>query len=178
MSGSQGKEYQEAYYHYIENGKKRTKYIPKKLVGRVKEAESLKLPVGDILILLVGKDKNPRKSSSTLRDGDRDREYDSGSEKVMNTSVKSPRKTIPTSKKRRDKGKGSGWIQCKPIKRCGKEYQQYWYHYEEWRSGDRMVQSSKYIPKKMEAKIIRMNNEKAPVEKILKVLESKSKKKK
>ena len=41
-----------------------------------------------------------------------------------------------------------------------------------------MIQSSKYIPKKMEAKIIRMNNEKAPVEKILKVLESKSKRRK
>jgi hypothetical protein len=49
-----GKQYQEAYYHYVENSKKRTKYIPKKLLDRVKEAESLKLPVSDILVLLGG----------------------------------------------------------------------------------------------------------------------------
>ncbi len=48
-------------------------------------------------------------------------ESDSGSEKVMETSVISPRKITPTSKTRRTKGKGSGWIQCKPIKRSGKE---------------------------------------------------------
>ena len=47
-----GKEYQEAYYHYTENGKKRTLYIPKKLLDRVEEAESQKLPINDILILL------------------------------------------------------------------------------------------------------------------------------
>ena len=48
-------------------------------------------------------------------------------------------KFAPPSKRRRSKGKGSGWIECKPIKRCGKEYQQYWYHYEEWREGDRVM---------------------------------------
>ncbi len=93
----------------------------------------------------------------------------------METSVISPRKIIPASKRRRHQGKGTGWIQCKPIKRKGKEYKQYWYHYEEWSEGDRLVQSSKYIPKKMESKIIRMNNEKAPVEKILKVLRNRVK---
>ena len=41
----------------------------------------------------------------------------------------------------------------------------------------RLVKSSAYIPKKMEAKIIRMNNEKAPVEEILKVLRDRSKRK-
>ena len=30
-------------------------------------------------------------------------------------------KVVPPSKSRRDKGKGSGWIECKPIKRSGKE---------------------------------------------------------
>ncbi len=69
MVTKNGRQYQEAYYHYIENGKKRTKYIPKKLLDRVKEAESRKLPVTDILVLLVGKDKNPRKSSDTFQDG-------------------------------------------------------------------------------------------------------------
>ncbi len=71
MVTKNGRQYQEAYYHYIENGKKRTKYIPKKLLDRVKEAESRKKPVADILVLLVGKDKSPRKNSDTLRDGDR-----------------------------------------------------------------------------------------------------------
>ncbi len=97
-------------------------------------------------------------------------ESDSGSEKVMETSVISPRKTIPTSKKRRDQGKGSGWIQCKPIKRCGKEYQQYWYCYEEWQSGDRLTKKSRYIPKRLVAKVERMNQEKVPVSQILEVL--------
>ena len=64
------------------------------------------------------------------------------------------------------------------ITKNGNQYKQYWYHYETWREGERMIQSSKYIPKKMESKIIRMNNEKAPVEKILKVLESKSQRRK
>ena len=34
-----GKEYTEAYYHWQEKGKKRTKYIPKRLLTRVEEAE-------------------------------------------------------------------------------------------------------------------------------------------
>ncbi len=83
-------------------------------------------------------DKSPRKSSDTFQDcnfPDCDRPENSGSEKVMETSVENPRKIIPTSKKRRQKGYGSGWIQCKPITRNGKQYKQYWYNYEEWRSG-------------------------------------------
>ncbi len=88
----------------------------------------------------------------------------------METSVENPRKIIPTSKKRRQKGYGSGWIQCKPIKRNGKEYQQYWYRYEEWESGDCLLKKSKYIPKSKRSQIQKMNDEKAPVEEILKVL--------
>ena len=103
-------------------------------------------------------------------------ESDSGSEKVMETSVISPRKTIPTSKKRRDQGKGSGWIQCKPIKRSGKEYKQYWYHYEEWREGDRKSKKSRYIPKRLVARVEKMEAEKVSVEEILRVLRNKSEK--
>lgn len=33
---------------------------------------------------------------------------------------------------------------CKPIKRSGKEYQQCWYHYEEWRNGDRSLQIEQF----------------------------------
>jgi hypothetical protein len=59
------KEYTDAYYHYVDNGLKRTKYIPKSLLDRVIDAESRSLPVTDILFLLGGDRKNPRKSSST-----------------------------------------------------------------------------------------------------------------
>ena len=164
-----GRDYQEAYYKWRENGKQRSKYIPNKLLDEVKQAKSRKLPIKDILVLLAGKDKCSRKNSDT----------DECSRKIIPASKdECSRNTIPASKKRRGKGKGGGWIECKPIKLKGKEYKQYWYHYETWREGSRLVQSSKYIPKKMESKIIRMNNEKAPVEKILKVLETKSKRRK
>ncbi len=228
-----GRDYQEAYYKWRENGKQKTQYIPNKLLDKVAEAESRKLPVKDILVLLAGKGKCSRKKFDTEDKCSRktipaskdecsrkiipaskksenkcsrkkfDTEdkcsrktipasKDECSRKIIPASKKSEnkcsrkkfdtedecsRKIIPASKKRRGKGKGGGWIECKPIKLKGKEYKQYWYHYETWREGSRLVQSSKYIPKKMESKIIRMNNEKAPVEKILKVLESKSKRK-
>lgn len=83
----------------------------------------------------------------------------------------------PSKKSRRRKGKGSGSIHYRTIKKKNKEYKQAYYHYEFWRDGDRLVKSSAYIPRKMEAKIIRMNNEKAPVEEILKVLRDRSKRK-
>ncbi|WP_225912483.1 hypothetical protein [Nostoc flagelliforme] len=35
-----GKDYPQAYYHWQENGKKRTRYIPKKLLEDIQEAES------------------------------------------------------------------------------------------------------------------------------------------
>ncbi|MDJ0902658.1 MAG: hypothetical protein QNJ55_28020 [Xenococcus sp. MO_188.B8] len=164
-----GKEYQQAYYHWRENGKQRSKYIPNKLLDKVKQAESRKLPVSDILVLLPGTSKCSSKKFDTS--------IISTDAKVIDTEDKCSSKTIPGSKRRRDQGKGSGWIKCKPIKRKGKEYKQYWYYYEEWREGDRMIQSSKYIPKKMETKIIRMNNEKVSVEKILKVLQNRIKRK-
>ncbi len=47
-----GKDYPQAYYHWKENGKKRTKYIPKQLLGLVEEAEKQKRPVIEILKLL------------------------------------------------------------------------------------------------------------------------------
>ncbi len=49
-----GRNYQEAYYHWRENGKQRSKYIPKKLLDKVQEAESDKFPIADILEILQG----------------------------------------------------------------------------------------------------------------------------
>ena len=169
-----GRQYQEAYYHYVENGKKRTKYIPRKLLDRVSEAESRSLPVADILFLLGGDEKNPRKSSITLSTSIGEKLNDACIEQVLETDSLNPRKTTPPSK-RRKQGFGTGYIECKPIKRSGKEYKQYWYHYEEWRSGDRLLKKSKYIPKRLVKKVERMNNEKASVDEILKVLRRRKK---
>jgi hypothetical protein len=164
-----GRQYQEAYYHYVDNGKKRTKYIPRKLLDRVSEAESRSLPVADILILLGGDKKNPRKSSSTLSIEVEHKINDGCIEQVLDTEEKNPRKITPPSKKRKQ-GYGTGYIECKPIKRSGKEYKQYWYHYEIWREGDRLSKKSKYIPKKMRSLIAKMDNDKVPVTEILRVL--------
>jgi hypothetical protein len=156
-----GKEYRQVYYHWVEDGKKRTKYIPKKLLDRLKDAEFRKLPIADILILLGGKKINPSKSSDTF--------VDKYSDNLSSDLEISPSKIIPPSKKRK-KGYGTGYIEYKPIKRSGSEYQQYWYHWEEWRQSDRLTKNSRYIPKKMLSQIETMNNDKAPVEEILKVL--------
>ncbi len=79
-------------------------------------------------------------------------------------------RTIPPSTKRRKQGDGAGYIECKPIKRSGKEYKQYWYHWEIWREGVRYLKKSRYIPKRLLAKVEKMEAEKAPVSKILEVL--------
>ncbi|AFZ38286.1 hypothetical protein Sta7437_4854 (plasmid) [Stanieria cyanosphaera PCC 7437] len=161
-----GKEYTDAYYHYVENGQKKTKYIPKTLLNKVQEAESSKLPVSDILFLLGGDKKNPRKSSNTS--------LTSVDEKLNDSCVEqdnlNPRKSIPPSTRKRKQGCGTGYIECKPIQRSGKEYQQYWYHYEEWRQGDRLTKKSRYIPKRLLARIEKLEAEKVAVRKILEVL--------
>ena len=79
----------------------------------------------------------------------------------------------PPSTDRRKQGEGTGYIECKPIKRGGKEYKQYWYHYEEWQSGDRVSKKSIYIHKKMRSQVEKMNGDKVPVEDILKILSKK-----
>ena len=50
-----GRDYQEAYYKWRENGKQRSKYMPNKLLNEVKQAKSKKMPIKDILVLLAGK---------------------------------------------------------------------------------------------------------------------------
>ena len=163
-----GKSYRQAYYQWRENGKQRTKYISKKLLSRVEEAEARKLPVEEILVLLGGMDKCSSKSSSTS--------IASIQEKAIGTNDECSSKVTPPSAKRRKQGEGTGYIECKPIKRSGKEYKQYWYHYEEWEGGDRTVKKSRYIPKRLIQQIERMNDEKAAVREILEVFQSKRKK--
>jgi hypothetical protein len=148
-----GKNYQQAYYQWRENGQQRTKYIPNKLLDKVQEAESFKLPVADILNLLGEKNKCSSKSSVTCPD-----------EKKSSSNIKSP------SKSQRRRGEGSGSIHCKPIKRGNKTYPQYWYHYEFWQEGDRLSKKSRYIPKRLLARVEKLEAEKAPVMEILEVL--------
>jgi hypothetical protein len=161
-----GKDYPQAYYHWKEGHKKRSKYIPKNLIERIVIADSQKRPVKEVLELLgvtlkpeseslLGVSKNsPSKSSNTLT-----------------PSNNSPSKT------RRSKGEGSGSIHWKPCKRKDKatgqvigEYLQPWYHYEIWEEGDRLVKKTTYIPQRLLSEIERLEEEKAPVKEILRVL--------
>ena len=52
---------------------------------------------------------------------------------------------------------------------------QYWYHYEEWREGDRVTKKSRYIPKRLVQKVEKMETEKVSVKEILEVLKNRSK---
>ena len=202
-----GKEYQQAYYQWRENGQQRTKYIPKKLLDKVQEAESRKLSVSDILVLLGCIEKCSSKSSDTLDKcssknihpskkrcdpalcgavsfraatdaragrGLQEQALSTGKSKSTNRKVPSRR----TPRQRREKGRGTAYIECKPITKNGKQYKQYWFHWQVWRDGETVIKKSRYIPKRLVSKVERMNNEKESVEKILKVLESKSKRRK
>ncbi|BAY22859.1 hypothetical protein NIES2100_26230 [Calothrix sp. NIES-2100] len=153
-----GKDYPQAYYHWQKEGHKRTKYIPKRLLGEIQEAETAKRPVLEILRLL-GVEVNP---SDLLGD------------KPINpsnaTDETSPSNDTSPSKMRRNKGEGSGSIHWRTITKNGKDYQQAYYHYEFWSEGDRLVKSSKYIPKRLLKRVQQMEREKAAVRDILHVL--------
>ena len=152
-----GKQYPEFYYRYRdESGKLRSKYIPQRLLDRVREAESLKLPVTNVLHLLGGDEISGGEQHDISRE----------------------EQVIPPSTRRRKQGYGGGYIECKPITRSGKQYKQYWYHYEEWQGGGCIVKKSKYIPKRLVEKVERMNREKVAVKEILEVLKNRNKRKK
>ena len=169
------KQYQEFYYRYRdESGKLKAKYIPQTLLSKVQEAESRKKPIADILVLLGG-DEISRGEQSSTSDDKSVPNQDKSDELI---SINRGEQPTPPSTRKRKQGQGTGYIECKPIKTsAGKEYQQYWYHYEEWREGARVTKKSKYIPKNKRAQIQKMNNDKVSVEEILKVLRNKSKRK-
>ena len=170
-----GNQYQESYYRYRdESGKLRSKYIPQRLLDRVEEAELRSLPVTDILKLLGVNEISRGEQFSTFDDGNVPNSNESDELISLNRGepVNNP------STKRRKYGYGGGYIECKPINRSGKQYKQYWFHWQVWRDGETVIKKSRYIPKNKVSKVERMNDEKAPVEKILKVLESKSKRRK
>lgn len=74
------------------------------------------------------------------------------------------------SRKNRRRGDGTGRIHWrKVIKKNGKEYKQAWYDWQ-IHQGGKTVYKSKYIPKRLLAKIQELELAKAPVKEILKLL--------
>lgn len=71
---------------------------------------------------------------------------------------------------RRPKGFGSGSIHWRTITIDGKDYPQAYYHYEFRSKGDRLVKSSKYIPKCLIDQVQSLEEEKVPVKEVLKLL--------
>lgn len=76
--------------------------------------------------------------------------------------------------KRRGRGDGSGQIRChyanRRLKKQIKSYKQYWYHYELWSNGERLVKGSVYIPKAKLPMIQQMESLKLSVSVILEAL--------
>jgi hypothetical protein len=171
-----GKDYPQAYFHWKEGNKKRTKYIRSNLLDRVLEAEAQKRPIIEILQLLgvaaksnrdklLGdKNNNPSKSEALAHISTAPTEATESYSTVASPSKKRPSKT------KRDKGLGCGSIQWKTITRNGKDYPQPWYHYEFWSKGNRLIKSSKYIPKKLFDRVRELDALKVPVREILQLL--------
>ena len=196
-----GKEYPQAYYHWKEGNKKRSKYIPKKLLNSIEEAEAVKRPVIEILKLLgvgtnpsklLGDEENSPSNNNVNADISKNAEKLLGDKWIKNSETNisqgsqgspsnldnSPSK-IEFSPSKRRKGDGSGSIHWRIITRGGKDYPLAYYHYEFWQDGvtpkafssaNRLVKSSKYIPKRLLSQVQRLESEKAPVREILKVL--------
>ena len=62
------------------------------------------------------------------------------------------------------------WKENSSATKGGKDYPQAYYHYEFWNEGDRLVKSSKYIPKRLINRVQELEQEKALVREILMLL--------
>ncbi|MBW4589778.1 MAG: ASCH domain-containing protein [Aetokthonos hydrillicola CCALA 1050] len=166
-----GKDYPQAYYHWKENGQKKTKYIPKKLLLVIQEAEAAKRPVIEILALL-GTAASPSKLLGDM--GIRPELSEVLGDIEISPSKEAleidPSNEISPSKMRRHKGEGSGSIHWRNITKNGKDYPQAYYHYEVWEGGDRLIKSSRYIPKRLLTRVQELEQYKAPVREILTLL--------
>lgn len=76
----------------------------------------------------------------------------------------------PLLNMRRTKGDGTGYVYKRTVSKAHKEYNEFYYHYEEWSKGDRLLKKTKYIPKRLVAKIQELEQEKVPVVEILRIL--------
>ncbi len=134
----------------------------------MEEAESRSLPVADVLKLLGGLEISRGEQFSTSEDGNVQK-----SDELISLSrgeQVSPPCTKNLKRPKRQQGYGAGYIECRKVKRGSKLYSQFWYHYEIWSQGDRIIKKSRYIPKRLVPKVERMNQEKAAVREILEVL--------
>lgn len=76
--------------------------------------------------------------------------------------------TVSTRKRKR--GEGTGRIQWRTFtKKNGKQYQQPWYDWQ-IHQGEKTISRSTYIPKRLLEKIQELEEQKAPVREILKLL--------
>ncbi|NWF61595.1 MAG: hypothetical protein HXY43_20675 [Fischerella sp.] len=166
-----GKDYRQAYYHWKENKQKKTKYIPKKLLGVIQEAEAAKRPVIEILGLLgVGVSPSKLLGDIEIRPSNSEVLGDMEVNPSKEALEINPSNEISPSKMRRHKGEGSGSIHWRIITKGGKDYPQAYYHYEFWNEGDRLIKSTKYIPKRLLTQVQQLEQQKAPVREILGVL--------
>ena len=122
------------------------------MLDRVEKADNSKLPVADVLKLLgvFGISRGEQSNESEI--------------------ISRGERVNPPSTKKRKHGYGGGYIECKSITRNGKQYKQYWFHWEVWRDGETVTKKSRYIPKRLVPKVERMNQEKVAVSQILEVL--------
>ena len=97
-----GKHYPEFYYRYRdESGKLRSKYISQKLLDRVREAESLKLPVTNVLRLLGG--------DEISRGEQHDISQNKNTKNSESNLISRGERTRPPSTRRRKQGYGGGY---------------------------------------------------------------------
>lgn len=134
-----GKEYPQAYYHWKEGNKKRSKYIPKKLLGLVTEANTAKRPVIEILELLgVGvrlnnsiwdtENSSDNRTHVDIEDKQNkflgDTRLNNDETNILQVFEGSPSNNPSncTSPRKRNKGKGSGSIHWRINTKKGKDY--------------------------------------------------------
>jgi hypothetical protein len=183
-----GKEYNQAYYHWKDHQNKYSRYIPKKLLGLIQEADKQKRPVTEILHLLgvassstnhnllVGIHHSTSTNTTTSKnnsgsDSNSCTQFVGSENEEKHPLTVSDYISPPShSKTRRHKGDGSGYIQWKTITVNRKQYSQPWYHYEFWNHRERVIKSSRYIPKQLLAQVIQLDADKVPVQEILNLL--------
>ena len=177
-----GKTYDQWWYQWVENGRRRSKYIPKKLLGVIKNLESVKAPLNEILQAIGEKGEvlNPVSSQRGLDLPPTDPDPLKSQTATQLLENKEKRSGTPSSPKlqcqhygesstlkrpRRKRGEGTGHLFKKPITRKGKTYDQWWYQWVE--DGRRRC---RYIPKKLLGVVQNLESVKAPLNEILEAI--------
>ncbi len=84
-------------------------------------------------------------------------------------------KITPSTKTRRKKGEGTGYLFSKQVNRKGKTYTQWWYQYEEKFSNGQRGKRTVYVAKAKLDRVHSMNRDKLPVATILETIGKKGK---